>query len=253
MRIAPSHDVVCVDGKAIPGEDGDVPGEGPGPDDEYIKYWKPIGVTCTCDRRVPGNLVDAIDPGRLRRRVFPVGRLDRDTSGLLLLTSDGELPNAVLRSEAGLPKTYLVTLDRPIQPSHVRQLENGVLITTETSRLVRRRSAREADPTASYRRTARTARTRPARAVVSPRWPNQITLTVAEGRNRQVRKMAEAIGYRVVGLHRTSFVGIDLDGLDGPGDWRRLSEDEILAVRRAMSRRDDGGTDPNSLRTERTQ
>jgi pseudouridine synthase len=263
MRVDPSRDVVHVDGAPLSDLGGvDERDEGQealthGDDaaspparceHEYIVYWKPVGITCTCDARVPGNLVEALRIGdetkrnprwepALRRRVFPVGRLDRDTSGLLLLTSDGSVPNAVLRGEFAQPKTYRVTLDRPIRPEDVRELESGVVITTETSRRRRRRrpaaaAAAETDeePSSAYRRTVRTARTRPAQVKVRGERPNELFITIREGRNRQVRKMAEAVGYRAIRLHRTEFVGLSLDRLDGPGDWRRLSEGELAQL-----------------------
>jgi pseudouridine synthase len=225
---------------------------------EYVKYWKPVGVTCTCDVRVPGNLVEALlrglpsqkdkkggrdDDGGSgskgsssttigRRRLFPVGRLDRDTSGLLLLTSDGRLPNAVLRAKFQYPKTYRVTLDRPIDPPDVDRLRRGVVITTETSRPPPSSSA-----STMYRRRAITARTLPAHVDLcdDPRGhPNEITLTLTEGRNRQVRKMVAALGHSVVRLHRTSFLSIGLDGLEGPGDCAPLTGDEMDVIQRAI-------------------
>ena len=98
---------------------------------EYLKYWKPVGVTCTTDRRVAGNVIDAIGHAR---RIFPVGRLDKPTSGLLLLTSDGRVVNAVGRATEGHGKTYEVTADRDGADADVAALAAGVVITTVAQR-----------------------------------------------------------------------------------------------------------------------
>ena len=92
---------------------------------EYVKYWKPRGVTCTTDQRIDGNIIDTItqESGyRPNHRVFPVGRLDKDTSGLILLTSDGRLPNSFLRRRKKQPKVYNVMVDRPLRKDDVEKL-----------------------------------------------------------------------------------------------------------------------------------
>merc|ERR1712083_860230 len=103
---------------------------------EYIKYWKPKGIICTTDMNIKHNIIDRIksDGYRPKHRVYPVGRLDKDTTGLILLTSDGRLPNAVLRGEAKQPKTYRVTLDRSISDHDIQCLKSGVIITTTAQR-----------------------------------------------------------------------------------------------------------------------
>ena len=103
---------------------------------EYIKYWKPIGVTCTTDRRIDDNLIDSLyqDGCNPKSRVFPVGRLDKDTSGLILMTNDGRLPNASLRGKYKHTKTYMVKADRPVSREDIQKLQNGVVITTLAQR-----------------------------------------------------------------------------------------------------------------------
>lgn len=88
---------------------------------EYIKYWKPSGVICTTDRSIAENILDAVesDGYRPKFRVYPIGRLDKDTSGLILITNDGRLPNALLRSKQRKSKIYMVSTDRPLQPCDV--------------------------------------------------------------------------------------------------------------------------------------
>jgi 23S rRNA pseudouridine2604 synthase len=187
---------------------------------EYIKYWKPRGVICTTDSNIPHNILEEIrydgyDPPH---RVYPVGRLDKDTSGLILLTSDGRLPNAALRREHKRPKVYEVGLDHPIQDSArvLEQLRNGVTISTETVRN-------------GVRKTL-TAPTEPCQVEqLTDRW---IRITLKEGRNRQVRKMTQAVGYRTVELERVAFAGIPLEpGLRGPGDWDYLRGKELEIVK----------------------
>jgi pseudouridine synthase len=192
---------------------------------EYIKYWKPTGVICTTDPTIPGNIIEEIrvhdgyDPPH---RVYPVGRLDKDTSGLILLTSDGRLPNAALRKEHKRPKVYEVRVDPPIGPpgSHranrvLEKLSEGVVISTETVRN-------------GVRKTL-TAPTEPCRVEqLNDQW---IRMTLREGRNRQVRKMTRAVGHKTVELERVSFAGIPLEpGLRGPGDWDYLTGDELEIV-----------------------
>ena len=193
----------------------------------YIKYWKPCGVICTTDRRIQGNLLDALrkdsSPSQQlpKTRLFPVGRLDKDTSGLLLVTSDGRVPNSVLRGQHKQPKVYEVTLDRPISESAVQQLRDGVVITTQAQR-----DRQRPEPL--------TARTLPAHVEMLK--PNLLQVTIVEGRNRQVRKMVAAVGYTVRKLHRVRFLNLSLDGLQGPGDWTYLSGREQAALEAAVAR-----------------
>jgi len=189
---------------------------------EYIKYWKPRGVICTTDPKIPHNIVDElkIDGYHPPHRVYPVGRLDKDTSGLILLTSDGRLPNAALRKEHKRPKVYEVGLDRPIPSRNeaarvINELQNGVTISTETMRN-------------GIRKTL-TAPTEPCQVEqLDDEW---LRITLKEGRNRQVRKMTQAVGYRTVELERVAFAGIPLEpGLQGPGDWDYLKGRELEIV-----------------------
>ena len=193
---------------------------------EYIKYWKPRGVICTTDPNIPGNIIDEMrehdgyDPPH---RVYPVGRLDKETTGIILLTSDGRLPNAALRKQHKRPKIYEVRVDPPIAPAGSRksehildQLRSGVVISTETVRN-------------GVRKTL-TAPTEPCQVEqINDQW---IRITLKEGRNRQVRKMTQAVGHRTVELERVSFAGIPLEpGLRGPGDWDYLRGDELEIIR----------------------
>ncbi len=130
-RVLPG-DEVALDG--VPWTDG--LGEPAGGQHVYVKYWKPTGVTCTTDERVRGNIIDALRRAGLRTesRIFTVGRLDKESEGLILLTSDGRLPNSVGRSAFAHTKLYAVTCDRPLADSHLRRLSRGVTITTSAQR-----------------------------------------------------------------------------------------------------------------------
>ena len=184
---------------------------------QYVKYWKPRGVTCTTDRKIPSNIIDAIlsDGYRPRHRIYPVGRLDKDTSGLILLTSDGRLPNSALRMKNKQPKIYEAVVDRPIRRTDLQRWRDGVVITTDVARNGKHKSI--------------TAKTLPCDAELLDDYCVQLTLV--EGRNRQVRKMTAALDYTTVELMRTEFMGIGLDPLEGPGDWALLDEDEMDIVK----------------------
>jgi 23S rRNA pseudouridine2604 synthase len=184
---------------------------------EYVKYWKPKGVVCTTDQRIKGNIIDEITHRsgyRPNHRVYPVGRLDKDSSGLILLTSDGRLPNASLRREQKQPKVYQVTVDLPLEESNLELLRQGVVITTVAQR----------DGTAK----ALTAKTKPC--LINQIGPTSCNITLLEGRNRQIRKMMEAVGYTVLDLHRIEFGEIKLTSLKREGDWERLNGKEMAWI-----------------------
>jgi 23S rRNA pseudouridine2605 synthase len=157
---------------------------------------KPAGVTSTA--REPGPRRAVVELVESEARLYPVGRLDADSTGLILLTNDGELANLLTHPRYGVPKAYRALLRRPPADRELRRLARGVRL--------------EDGPTA------------PAR--VDRRGEREIEITIREGRNRQVRRMVEAIGNEVVELERTRIGGIELGGL-GPGAARRLSDDEL--------------------------
>lgn len=196
---------------------------------DYIKYWKPAGVICTTDRRIQNNILDVLESSPMnderlpRSRIFPVGRLDKDTSGLILLTSDGRVPNSILRGSQKIPKTYTVHVDRDLTSYAISQLERGVVITTQAQR-----DGKRPPPL--------TARTRPCKArQLSPR---KLSLTIIEGRNRQIRKMIAKVGYTVTKLHRCAFMGMDLNDLPTAGYWKRLSKSEQTQIEEAIKNAD---------------
>ena len=234
QRVIPYQDIIKLDGRIVKGwEELNSIDSKNSQCFEYIKYCKPIGVTCTTDRRIQDNLIDSLlhDGCNTRSRIFPVGRLDKDTSGIILMTSDGRLPNASLRGKYKHPKTYMVKSNRPVSEQDVQRLRSGVVITT-----VAQRDGNRSKPL--------TASTLPCQVnIVQSQYAKSrnleskiLEITLVEGRNRQIRKMMEALGYRVLGLHRKSFMGITLDRLEEEGDWSYLNNDEMGIVQRVLDR-----------------
>jgi 23S rRNA pseudouridine2604 synthase len=187
----------------------------------YIKYWKPKGVVCTTDERVRGNIIDAVG---YPERIFPVGRLDKDSSGLILLTNDGRLPNAVLRSGFKHDKRYLVTVDREVEPEDVVTLSQGVVISTPVQRDRVDRIV--------------TARTLPCHVKKVDRYTVEIVLQ--EGRNRQIRRMLDTQGYAVTALHRVEVMGLTLAGLR-QGQWIPCTNAEMEIIRSCLEAGGAGG------------
>ncbi len=170
----------------------------------YIKYHKPVGVTTTSESHVPRNIIAEIGHAE---RIFPIGRLDKDSSGLILLTNDGDIVNEILRTEFGHEREYLVRVDRPFDQAFLDHMAEGVVILG--------------------------SRTKPCRMSRVGRDRFRIVLT--EGRNRQIRRMCQALGYRVIMLHRTRIMHITVDGL-GTGEWKELMSQEREQLLKAVGR-----------------
>lgn len=160
-----------------------------------IAFNKPVGVTCTTEARVRDNIIDFIGH---EQRIFPIGRLDKDSEGLILLTSDGDIVNALLRAEHGHEKEYLVQVDRPVTEAFLSAMQRGVNI-LET-------------------------RTLPCKAWATG--PKSFRIVLTQGLNRQIRRMCEHFGFEVVALQRTRFVNIELGKLQ-LGYWRNLTATEL--------------------------
>jgi pseudouridine synthase len=186
----------------------------------YLKYWKPAGVTSTSDPTDSSNIIAAGKFHLFPQRLFSVGRLDKDSTGLILMTSDGRVNNALLSSALKKEKVYEVTLNRVPSDAHVQQLAEGVAITTTAQRDGRARDLTRATLPCKVTRMG------------GPE-SRRLQFVLVEGRNRQIRKMVESIGYEVVALHRTAFAGITLKGLSC-GNWAELNEKEMLVVQRAV-------------------
>ena len=183
----------------------------------YIALNKPAGITCTTEAHVENNVVDFIGHAE---RIFPVGRLDKDSEGLILLTNDGDIVNEILRSENEHEKEYVVRVNRPITDLSLAMLAGGIKIMG--------------------------VMTKPCRVTRAARDAFRMTLT--QGLNRQIRRMCSALGYRVERLRRVRIIGIDIGALV-PGEWRYLSEREIagLTARGLTSRAAPVPTPPPSI------
>lgn len=177
-------DIVLVNGRKVT------------PDDDmiYIAFNKPLGVTCTTDKRDPSNIIDYIG---FDERIFPVGRLDKNSSGLILLTNDGSIVNKLLRAENGHEKEYLVTVNRPYDKNFLRSMESGVPVLGQL--------------------------TLPCK--LKPAGDKSFKIILHQGLNRQIRRMCEYLGYKVTRLKRIRFMNIELGGLE-TGKWRYLTSSE---------------------------
>lgn len=201
----------------------------------YLKYWKPPGVACTSDPSDPSNIIDSGNFNLLPQRLFTVGRLDKDSTGLILLTSDGRVNNALLNRKVHKEKTYMVETDRVPTDYQIAQLASGVVITTPIQR-----DSGSNEGSRTTRTATVTAKTLPCKVQRTSFYNGRnyggklLEFTLIEGRNRQIRRMAEAVGLAVLDLHRTSFAGVSLKGLS-IGQWEELDESEMNIIQRAVA------------------
>jgi 23S rRNA pseudouridine2604 synthase len=183
-RVFPG-DEVTLDGQAV--------GEKPKP--VYIALHKPPGITSTTDRRDRDNIIDFVGHPQ---RIFPIGRLDKASSGLILLTNDGDIVNEVLREENEHEKEYIVTVDKPIHQRFVERMQNGIPILGTVTK----------------------------KCEVGQLGKATFRIVLTQGLNRQIRRMCEYLGYEVRTLKRVRIMHIDLGKLQ-PGQWRELSTQEL--------------------------
>jgi 23S rRNA pseudouridine2604 synthase len=160
----------------------------------YIALNKPVGITSTTEKNVKGNIVDLVNHPL---RIFNIGRLDKDSDGLILLTNDGDIVNEILRAENQHEKEYIVSVDKPITPEFLKQMSEGVKILG--------------------------TKTLPCKVEQLSKFDFNITLT--QGLNRQIRRMCEALGYDVFRLQRVRIMNIHLGSLP-VGQWRDLTKKE---------------------------
>ena len=187
-------DEVRVDGKPI-----SEPKEKP----VYIAFNKPIGIVCTTDTRVEkDNIIDFIN---YPKRIFPIGRLDKPSEGLIFLTNDGDIVNKILRARNRHEKEYIVTVDQPITPLFLQRMRNGVPILGTVTRKC------EVEEISKY----------------------QFKIILTQGLNRQIRRMCEYLNYRVKKLRRVRIMNVKLDM--PLGKWRDLTPEELREIHRLVS------------------
>ena len=189
-----SSDVVRVDGVVV-GESKEKP--------VYLAFNKPIGIVCTTDTRVEkDNIIDYIN---YPTRIFPIGRLDKPSEGLIFLTNDGDIVNKILRARNNHEKEYIVTVDKPITKYFIRKMANGVPILDTITRKC------EVEQLSKYK----------------------FKIILTQGLNRQIRRMSEYLGYKVTKLKRVRIMNI---GLDVPvGKWRHFTEEELKTLNKLVS------------------
>lgn len=216
----------------------------------YLKYWKPRGVTCTSDPSDPTNIISAGGFNLFPQRVFTVGRLDKESTGLILLTSDGRVNHSLLgtrfesspvSSKAAIEgsvkeKVYVVDVGpRPPSEDQLQRLRDGVVITTEAQK-----DNNSKRGTSKQKKLELRAKTLPCKICRlsggsgSDGLSSRLEFTLVEGRNRQIRKMVESIGLSVQSLHRTGFANISLKGLS-EGNWAELDQKEMQVIERTIA------------------
>ena len=192
--------------KIIPGDEIRVDGELISPPAEkpvYLAFNKPVGIVCTTDTRVEkDNIIDFIN---YPKRIFPIGRLDKPSEGLILLTNDGDIVNKILRARNHHEKEYLVTVDKPITSEFLNKMRNGVPILDTVTRKC------QVEEIGTY----------------------QFRIILTQGLNRQIRRMCEYLGYNVKKLKRIRIMNVTLDM--PVGKWRDLTKEELTEINRLVS------------------
>ena len=189
-KIGPG-DLVCVDGQPV---------SRPDEDKVYLAFNKPVGIVCTTDTRVePDNIIDFIG---YPKRIFPIGRLDKPSEGLIFLTNDGDIVNKILRARNNHEKEYIVSVHRPITREFVERMSAGIPILDTVTR--------ECEVEALDKRTFR--------------------IVLTQGLNRQIRRMCEYLHYRVTRLQRVRIMNVELDV--PVGKWRHLTKKELAEIHR---------------------
>ncbi|MBU3145934.1 23S rRNA pseudouridine(2604) synthase RluF [Clostridium sp. CF012] len=169
----------------------------------YLAFNKPVGITCTTEHKIKGNIIDFIN---FPKRIFPIGRLDKPSQGLIFLTSDGDIVNKILRSGNNHEKEYVVTVDKPISTDFIKNMSNGIPILNTVTK------------NCSVKKESK--------------YVFRIILT--EGLNRQIRRMCEYLGYEVVRLERLRIMNVSIDKLP-IGKWRYLTQNELLGINDLIS------------------
>ncbi|KOS00590.1 pseudouridine synthase, partial [Paenibacillus polymyxa] len=181
-----AQDIVLIDGEAIPLNSIEP---------VYLALNKPIGIVCTAAEQVAGNIISFVN---YPSRIFAIGRLDKASEGLILLTNDGSIVNQMMRSEHGHEKEYIVTVDKPVTNEFTQAMSRGVEILNVITKPCK------VDRTSEY----------------------EFRIILTQGLNLQIRRMCKALGYRVLKLERIRIMNITLDHLER-GQWRHLEREEL--------------------------
>jgi len=177
-------DLIKVDGELINNQEEKV----------YLAFNKPVGIECTANQKVKNNIIDYIN---FNKRLFTIGRIDKDSEGLILLTNNGDIVNNVLRAENKKEKEYLVTLNKKIDKDFIQKIRSGVRIMGKLTK----------------------------KCYVEKTYENKFKIVLTQGLNRQIRRMCNALGYRVTKLKRIRVMDIKLD--TKVGEYRFLNESEV--------------------------
>ena len=164
----------------------------------YLAFNKPVGIVCTTDRRLePDNVIDYI---KYPKRIFPVGRLDKPSEGLIFLTNDGDIVNKILRARNNHEKEYIVSVNHPINRDFIKSMSNGVAILNTITK----------------------------NCFVKQLGPNKFKIILTQGLNRQIRRMCESLGYKVISLKRVRIMNIKLDV--PTGNYREFTKKELIQL-----------------------
>ena len=168
----------------------------------YLVFNKPAGIVCTTDRRVESdNIIDFI---KYPTRIFPIGRLDKPSEGLIFLTNDGDIVNKILRARNNHEKEYIVRVNRPINSDFIQSMRNGVEILDTITK----------------------------NCFVKQLGPKKFKIILTQGLNRQIRRMCESLGFRVKSLKRVRIMNIKLDV--STGEYREFTKEELLELRESL-------------------
>ena len=164
----------------------------------YIALNKPVGITCTTEKKIKGNIVDFVNH---KERIFPIGRLDKDSQGLIFLTNDGDIVNKILRAGNNHEKEYIVKVDKDITDRFITSMSKGVRILGTVTK----------------------------ECYVEKINRNTFKIILTQGLNRQIRRMCETLGYNVIKLNRVRIMNVTLDKLP-IGKWRNLTVNELKKI-----------------------
>ena len=168
----------------------------------YIALNKPVGITCTTESKIKGNIVDFINH---EKRIFPIGRLDKDSQGLIFMTNDGDIVNKILRAGNNHEKEYIVTVNKPITDEFIKGMSNGVPILGTVTK----------------------------KCLVKKESKNSFRIILTQGLNRQIRRMSKVFGFNVVKLERIRILNITLEDIEY-GKWRYINREEIEILKKLI-------------------